>query len=361
MRSPVPLASLGIFCLLTLPTLCIIPVSAQQASPASSFNLVLPKGPGRVVVPIDGEWRWKLAILYGDIPEYMGVNTRTVITLPPQQLNDEPPVPVFEFVRHSAGDLDVTYALTPNPSGVPDPRKCRDRSPTLFSVLLNGKQREEQLKNIDTTSAGRPYTTVSFLHTSPGSSTPEKEVFGFFATPSTCAKIRVVKPSYLPADDQAIESILKDFTFEPAYLPTSKDYLLIANAYFRVGRSPVSAAVYYQRALDTLPVDAPINARRVIVDQLAMSYGMSGQIKQSRTVNQAAIQTDPDYPLYYYNLACADAEQGKAGDAKVHLQQAFDRKANVLPGEHLPDPTTDDSLLKLKTNKEFWAFVQTLK
>ena len=63
--------------------------------------------------------------------------------------------------------------------------------------------------------------------------------------------------------------------------------------------------------------------------------------------------TDPDYPLYYYNLACADAEQGKAADAKLHLQQAFDRKANTIPVEKLPDPTQDDSILKLKINKEF--------
>ena len=91
-----------------------------------------------------------------------------------------------------------------------------------------------------------------------------------------------------------------------------------------------------------------------------MSYGISGDIKRSRAVNEAAISSDPDYPLYYYDLACADAEEGKADAARVHLQQAFDRKANTLPGEHLPDPATDDSILKLKKNKEFWAFVQTL-
>ena len=89
--------------------------------------------------------------------------------------------------------------------------------------------------------------------------------------------------------------------------------------------------------------------------------GISGDVDGARRVFQDAIKTDPDYPLYYYNLACADAEQGKAKDAKVHLQQAFDRKANILPGEHMPDPTTDDSIAKLKKDKEFWAFVETLK
>jgi hypothetical protein len=74
-----------------------------------------------------------------------------------------------------------------------------------------------------------------------------------------------------------------------------------------------------------------------------------------------AVQKDPTYPLYYYNLACADAEQGDATNAKLHLQQAFDRRANVIKGEAMPDPTKDDSILKLKKDNDFWIFVQTLK
>ncbi len=91
-----------------------------------------------------------------------------------------------------------------------------------------------------------------------------------------------------------------------------------------------------------------------------MSLGMSGDLKDSRAVAEHAIAADPEYPLNYYNLACADAEQGNATDARVHLQQAFDHRANVLKGESMPDPTKDDSILKLKKDKTFWAFVLTL-
>ena len=88
---------------------------------------------------------------------------------------------------------------------------------------------------------------------------------------------------------------------------------------------------------------------------------MSGDLKGSRAVAEQAIAADPDYPLNYYNLACADAEAGNAAQARVHLEQAFARKANVLKGESMPDPATDDSISKLKGNAEFWAFVQGLK
>jgi hypothetical protein len=33
----------------------------------------------------------------------------------------------------------------------------------------------------------------------------------------------------------------------------------------------------------------------------------------------------------------------------------------LITGEKFPDPTTDDSILRLKKNKEFWAFIESLK
>ena len=69
---------------------------------------------------------------------------------------------------------------------------------------------------------------------------------------------------------------------------------------------------------------------------------MPGDLARSRALANRAIQADPDYPLNYYNLACADAEEGK----------------NTLPGESMPDPTQDDSIMKLKPDRAFWSFVE---
>jgi hypothetical protein len=64
--------------------------------------------------------------------------------------------------------------------------------------------------------------------------------------------------------------------------------------------------------------------------------------------------------MYHYNLACADAEEKNLVGARNNLRKAFDREANVIPGESMPDPTTDDSFLPYRDNKEFWAFLQGL-
>ena len=96
-------------------------------------------------------------------------------------------------------------------------------------------------------------------------------------------------------------------------------------------------------------------------DQAGMSYGISGDLAKSRSMFEKGIVDDPSYPLNYYNLACADAGEKKLSDARLHLQQAFDRKANVNPGETMPVPTEDDSFLPYKDNREFWTFLQGLK
>jgi hypothetical protein len=63
--------------------------------------------------------------------------------------------------------------------------------------------------------------------------------------------------------------------------------------------------------------------------------------------------------MYYYSLACADAEEKKLGDTRRHLQAAFARKVNVLPGESMPDPTQDDLFLPHRRNKDLWTFLES--
>lgn len=156
-----------------------------------------------------------------------------------------------------------------------------------------------------------------------------------------------------------MKAILADFQPDLNYKPTTEDYFFLASLLYK--SSPGLAVPYYDSSLKVMPLDASHQTlRRIATDQLVMSLGMSGDLKNSRAYAERAIAADPDYPLNYYNLACADAEQGNTADAKLHLQQAFDRRANVLKGESMPDPTKDDSILKLKKDKAFWGFVLTL-
>jgi hypothetical protein len=47
-------------------------------------------------------------------------------------------------------------------------------------------------------------------------------------------------------------------------------------------------------------------------------------------------------------------------EASAYLKKAFDYKANTLPGEGMPDPTTDDSFKKLMQGQQFRELAESL-
>ena len=188
-----------------------------------------------------------------------------------------------------------------------------------------------------------------------------QHLYGFYGHEDQCLSIEVYSDPGTPLDLQKASVFLSRQKYDPNYKPTLNDKFIYATVLYNTHQYRASVPIYADY-LQSLPHDEATKIqRRVATDNMGMALGVSGDVDGARKIFEDATKLDPDYPLNYYNLACADAEQGKAKDAQLHLQQAFDRKANTLPGEHLPDPTQDDSIQKLKSNKEFWAFVQALK
>ena len=187
-------------------------------------------------------------------------------------------------------------------------------------------------------------------------------LYGFYGHEDQCFSIEVYSDRGTPLDLQTASAFLSRQRFDPNYQPTSGDKFVYATVLYNNHQYHASVPVYADY-IQSLPHNESAKVQqRVATDNMGMALGISGDVDSARKIFEDAIKQDPDYPVYYYyNLACADAEQGKAKDSQIHLRQAFDRKDNTLPGEHMPDPTQDDSIQKLKKNKEFWAFVQTLK
>jgi len=184
----------------------------------------------------------------------------------------------------------------------------------------------------------------------------------FVASGDLCGDLAFSAADVKPGDGEAYrqtmdtaKKTLLTLTFEPNAKPTFNDTFAYAEVEFRKHQY-VGAAVAYRSALAKVDQSAdPQKFRRVVTDQLSMSLGLSGDLKGSRDVNEAAIKKDPDYPLYYYDLACADAEAGNARAAQEHLQQAYERRSHVISGEAFPNPTADDSLQKLRGDAAFWT------
>lgn len=184
---------------------------------------------------------------------------------------------------------------------------------------------------------------------------------GFVARGDLCGDLEFYRDGPIDANDPLLKQVFGTFRLDPTYVPQFRDVFVYGEILYRRGDYRAAAPIFEQ-ALAKLPAGkGQQTMRRVTTDEAGMAYGMAGDLKKARAIFNQGIARDPDYPLNYYNLACADAEQGDLKDARIHLQEAFARKANVIRGESMPNPTMDDSFLPYRHNKEFWKFVRSLR
>lgn len=99
---------------------------------------------------------------------------------------------------------------------------------------------------------------------------------------------------------------------------------------------------------------------RILIDQLAIAYGVSGELTKVHALLDEAIRQDPNYPLNYYNLACAYAGEGDKPKMLANLLLAFQHKDHVLKGEQMPDPRTDDSFQTYLHDPDFVKLMKQL-
>jgi len=321
-------------------------LAAHAQATLQSLNFIQPNGKGRIIVPLSDQRRW-------------------------QRLNYAPPSDFSPGgpslnLHDNAANLELAYNLVPNSTNSAKDclEKAMNANERAFATGSGHADIKQGNKSEGTNASGQPLVSGSYLITSMnGAKASQQHVYGVVASHDSCAEIQIVKPDYTAPDDAAIQAVLQSLSFDSGYVPVSTDYFLMARLITQLsqGRGFLGSAAYYQRALDTMPADAPVVIRRAVIDQLSTAYDRIGQADKGRVANEAAIKTDADYPMYYYNLARIDAEDFKVGEAKAHLQQAWDRKANLPASQQMPDPTLDPSLQKLKTKSDFWTYVQGLK
>ena len=257
------------------------------------------------------------------------------------------------------GDVNVSYIL--ESTGYKNITAAACRNDTIASIERNFGDSIKHRKDSESRNATNQAiaTTEYFLEVPQAKDAFAPNLFGFIAFDGNCAEVHVSQIARSLPDMEPLRHLVSSFSLDTTYEPTFTDYMRMASVMFK--QQPDSAVPYYRAASLVIPHGENEKLfRRLVTDQLAMALGMSGDLQGSRKVSEEAIKTDPEYPMNYYMLACGDAEKGDAAGAKANLQMAWERRGNMLPGEKFPNPSTDDSLLKLKKNKEFWAYVVSL-
>jgi tetratricopeptide (TPR) repeat protein len=177
---------------------------------------------------------------------------------------------------------------------------------------------------------------------------------------NTFIDLHVSKVNYVTADEPLFADVLTSMHIDKVQRSSIELVGRASRLYlqhdYKGAIGPYSHALELEKANPTL--EKPL--WYVLVDNLGMSYGIIGNLQKAKETFEYGLSKDPEYPLFYYNLACTFAEMDDATEAKDYLKKAFDHKANTLPGESIPDPRKDDSFQKLMKNKEFRELAETL-
>lgn len=152
------------------------------------------------------------------------------------------------------------------------------------------------------------------------------------------------------------------FTSVTSAQKTSMDYLIEGSQFYMNGDYK-NAIPPYQKALDLEKKERKLERKFwiVLVDNLGMAYGITGDIKSSFAVFDYGISVEPTYPLFYYNMACGYGELGDEDNAIKWLRPAFKYKANMMAGERFPNPETDSSFAKFRESEKFRKAIADMK
>jgi tetratricopeptide (TPR) repeat protein len=119
----------------------------------------------------------------------------------------------------------------------------------------------------------------------------------------------------------------------------------------------------YAKALELEKVESTLGPTlwRVLIDNLGMAYGISGDLEKAKETFEYGLSEDATYPMFFYNLACTYAEMNDLDGAILNLKLAFKNKDNVIEGERVPDPSTDDSFQRFMKDAKFLATLREIE
>jgi len=200
-----------------------------------------------------------------------------------------------------------------------------------------------------------------FVETFKGRNLQQKNVVAYLVSGSQAFEVHISKVGYSPEDETFFTAFLDAIKIIDNFQPGSFDRFRYGS-YFYLQKDWAKAIPQYEKALDLERgrKALPEAEWRVLVDNLGMAYGISGDLQKAKRLFEFGITQDPEYPMFHYNLACADAELNDLDDALQDLQAAFRYSANSIPGEGMPDPSKDSSFEKYRSDPRFRTLAQQL-
>jgi len=182
----------------------------------------------------------------------------------------------------------------------------------------------------------------------------QKIVLAYLVKGDTWVNFQLSKVMYTPADERFFKDFVASAKILPDFSPSSIDNFQYGNHYY-LNNNYEKAIVYYQKALEQEKKKSLLKKTSwlVLVDNLALAYGLSGHLEMARDTIQYGVSKEPTYPMFYYTLACTYAKLNDLENSLLNLEKAAQYKPNMISGEKWPEPAKDHSFRRFLKNERF--------
>jgi tetratricopeptide (TPR) repeat protein len=226
------------------------------------------------------------------------------------------------------------------------------------------KSSSPKISDFKTSEYNRIPTLEYMIKEYKGQTVNQKHLNAYFVNGDYWVDVHFSKMLFKSGDEKLFYSILDTvkFTSTDSASMDSLGYVREGSAFFVRGDYK-EAIEPYRKALELEKQSPQLSQTlwRVLVDNLGMSYGISGDFKSAKETFEYGLSKDPDYPMFHYLMACTYAETNDLDNTILYLKQAFARRQNIIVGEQMPDPATDDSFKRFMKNEKFRAALKELK
>ncbi len=100
--------------------------------------------------------------------------------------------------------------------------------------------------------------------------------------------------------------------------------------------------------------------RRQLISDQGAAYAQAGYRDRARDIYLKALEKDPDYALYNYNLACVYAELQDLNAALPYLKKSWENRNTLPAGMKFPDPRQDNSFKPYLNDAKFQEAVRNI-
>ena len=195
-----------------------------------------------------------------------------------------------------------------------------------------------------------------------GQSINQESMFACQFYDNSFIDLHVSKVNYVAADEQLFSDVLRSMHLDT--VQRSSKELVEQGSRFYLQHDYKGAIGPYSHALELEKANPELEKSLwyVLVDNLGMSYGITGDLQKAKETFEYGVSKDFLRTLLPLQLGMHLCRNGRRRRSRELSEESlFEYKANFLPGESMPDPRKDDSFKKLmKNNKEFRELTDTL-